>query len=284
MTATPINPTKASSTARAATLIDFADVEFRRGGNTLVGPINWQVKEGQRWVVIGPNGAGKTTLITMAAAQAIPSSGEIEILGETIGKTDMRDLRTSIGMTSTSLAERVPPLERVEDLVLSGGYAIVGRWREEYEEEDYEQVHDALDQVGAFHLRGRTWNTLSDGERKRVLIARAIMVDPELLIMDEPGAGLDLGGREDLVAYLGDLALDPDAPAIIMITHHVEEIPEGFTHALLLDEGSVVAQGPIDEVLTSENLTSAYHQPITITKDDGRYFARRVRRGGTHRR
>jgi len=145
-------------------------------------------------------------------------------------------------------------------------------------------VHDALDQVGGFHLLGRRWGTLSDGEKKRVLIARAIMVNPELLIMDEPGAGLDLGGREDLVAYLGDLALDPDAPAIVMITHHVEEIPFGFTHALLLDEGDVVAQGLIDDVLTSENLTKAYHQPIKLTKEDDRFFARRERRGGAHRR
>ena len=189
-----------------------------------------------------------------------------------------------IGMTTSELGNRVPVDERVEDLVLSGGYAVVGRWREEYEEQDYEQVHDALDQVGAFHLLGRRWGTLSDGEKKRVLIARAIMVNPELLIMDEPGAGLDLGGREDLVAYLGDLALDPDAPAIVMITHHVEEIPFGFTHALLLDEGDVVAQGLIDDVLTSENLTKAYHQPIKLTKEDDRFFARRERRGGAHRR
>ena len=265
-------------------LLDFRGVEFRRGGNTLVGPIDWQVELDERWVVIGPNGAGKTSLIRMAAAQEFPSAGTAFVLGEQIGKTDMRDLRAVIGMTSSALAERVPVDERVEDLVLSGGYAVVGRWREEYEEQDYEQVHDALDQVGAFHLLGRRWGTLSDGEKKRVLIARAIMVNPELLIMDEPGAGLDLGGREDLVAYLGDLALDPDAPAIVMITHHVEEIPFGFTHALLLDEGEIVAQGLIDDVLTSENLTKAYHQPIKLTKEEGRYFARRERRGGTHRR
>ncbi|MDN8594474.1 MULTISPECIES: ABC transporter ATP-binding protein [unclassified Corynebacterium] len=265
-------------------LIDFRGVEFRRGGKSLVGPIDWQVELDERWVVIGPNGAGKTSLIRMAAAQEFPSEGTAFLLGEQIGKTDMRDLRAVIGMTSSALAERVPVDERVEDLVLSGGYAVVGRWREEYEEQDYEQVHDALDQVGAFHLLGRRWGTLSDGEKKRVLIARAIMVNPELLIMDEPGAGLDLGGREDLVAYLGDLALDPDAPAIVMITHHVEEIPFGFTHALLLDEGEIVAQGLIDDVLTSENLTKAYHQPIKLTKEEGRYFARRERRGGTHRR
>ncbi|MCQ4620175.1 ABC transporter ATP-binding protein [Corynebacterium sp. CCUG 71335] len=265
-------------------LIDFRGVDFRRGGNVLVGPVDWKVELDERWVVIGPNGAGKTSLIRMAAAQEHPSSGTAFVLGEQLGRTDMRDLRAVIGMTTSELGDRVPADELVEDLVLSGGYAVVGRWREEYGEVDYEQVHDSLDHVGAFHLLGRRWGTLSDGEKKRVLIARAIMVNPELLIMDEPGAGLDLGGREDLVAYLGDLALDPDAPAIVMITHHVEEIPYGFTHAMLLSEGDVVAQGLVDDVLTSENLTKAYHQPITLTKEDGRFFARRTRRAGAHRR
>ena len=265
-------------------LLDFRGVEFRRGGNTLVGPVDWKVELDERWVVIGPNGAGKTSLIRIAAAQEFPSEGTAFVLGEQLGKTDMRDLRAVIGMMSSAMANRVPSDERIEDLVLSGGYGVVGRWREEYDEQDYEQVHDSLEQVGALHLLGRRWGTLSDGEKKRVLIARAIMVNPELLIMDEPGAGLDLGGREDLVGYLGELALDPEAPAIVMITHHVEEIPFGFTHAMLLDEGDVVAQGLIDDVLTSENLTKAYHQPIKLTKEDGRFFARRESRGGAHRR
>lgn len=265
-------------------LIDFRGVEFSRGGARLVGPVDWQVELDERWVVIGPNGAGKTSLIRIAAAQEFPSEGTAFVLGEQLGKTDMRDLRAVIGMMSSALANRVPSDERIEDLVLSGGYGVVGRWREEYDEQDYEQVHDSLEQVGALHLLGRRWGTLSDGEKKRVLIARAIMVNPELLIMDEPGAGLDLGGREDLVGYLGELALDPEAPAIVMITHHVEEIPFGFTHAMLLDEGDVVAQGLIDDVLTSENLTKAYHQPIKLTKEDGRFFARRESRGGAHRR
>lgn len=264
-------------------LLDFRGVEFRRGGRTLVGPVDWQVELDERWVIIGPNGAGKTTLVRMASAQEFPSEGTAFVLGEQLGKTDMRDLRAVIGMTTTSLADRVPGDEIVEDVVISGGYAVIGRWREEYEDVDVEQVHDSLEQVGALHLLGRRWGTLSDGEKKRVLIARAIMVNPELLIMDEPGAGLDLGGREDLVGYLSELALDPDAPAIVMITHHVEEIPYGFTHAMLLDEGSVVAQGLIDDVLTSENLTKAYHQPIKITKEDDRFFARRETRGGAHR-
>lgn len=266
-------------------LIDFQDVSFIRGGNTLVGPVDWQVELDERWVVIGPNGAGKTTLIRMASAQEFPSSGAAFVLGEQVGKTDMRDLRAAIGITSSAIAQRVPDNEKVGDLVVSAGYAIMGRWREEYDEMDYDQALEVLEQVGAMHLIDRTWGTLSDGERKRVLVARAVMTNPELLILDEPAAGMDLGGREDLIGYLGDLALDPDAPAIVMITHHLEEIPFGFTHAMLLDEGSVVAQGLIEDVLTSENVSKAYHQPIEVTFDDGRYFARRARkgRGGAHR-
>lgn len=265
-------------------LIDFNGVTFRRGGRNLVGPVDWQVELDERWVIIGPNGAGKTTLIRMAAAEEFPSSGEAVLMGERIGKTDMRDLRSMIGVSSTALANRIPANENVADLVISAGYAVLGRWREEYEELDFDRAYDVLERVGAYHLAERTWGTLSEGERKRVLIGRALMINPELLILDEPSAGMDLGGREDLVGYLGNLAMDADAPAIVMITHHVEEIPAGFTHAMLLDEGEVVSQGLINSVLTSENLTKAFHQPIQVDRIGERYFARRVRRGGTHRR
>lgn len=265
-------------------LIDFRDVTFRRDGRNLVGPVSWQVELDERWVIIGPNGAGKTTLIRIAAAEEVPSSGEAYLMGERIGKTDMRDLRSMIGVSSAALAGRIPADEKVADLVISAGYAVLGRWREDYEELDFDQAIEVLERVGAYHLAERTWGTLSEGERKRVLIARALMINPELLILDEPSAGMDLGGREDLVGYLGDLAMDADAPAIVMITHHVEEIPDGFTHAMLLDEGEVVAQGLINTVLTSENLTKAFHQPIQVDRIGERYFARRLRRGGSHRR
>ena len=265
-------------------LIDFRDVALRRGGNTLVGPVNWQVELDERWVIIGPNGAGKTSLVRMASAEEFPSAGTAFVMGEKFGAANMRDVRAMVGISSAALANRIPAGERVDDLVVSAGYAVLGRWREDYESLDFERAYDILDQVGAFHLMKRTWGTLSEGERKRVLLARALMTDPELLILDEPSAGMDLGGREDLVGYLGDLAMDPDAPAIVMITHHVEEIPEGFTHALLLDEGEVVAQGLLDDVLTSENLTKAFHQPIQVDRLGSRFFARRARRGrGSHR-
>lgn len=265
-------------------LLDFDEVSLIRDGRTLVGPVTWQVELDERWIIVGPNGAGKTSLVRLAAAEAFPSKGKLWIFGEKVGKTDMRDLRAMIGVSSAALGNRIPENEKVADLVVSAGYAILGRWREEYDAMDLDRASEILEQVGAYHLAERSWGTLSEGERKRVLVARAMMTNPELLLLDEPGAGMDLGGREDLVASVGDLAMDPDAPAIVMITHHVEEIPPGFTHALLLDEGAVVAQGLIDDVLTSDNLTRAFHQPIELSHLDGRYFARRSRRAGAHRR
>ncbi|MFE3293257.1 ABC transporter ATP-binding protein [Rhodococcus sp. NPDC059234] len=265
-------------------LIDFDDVLIRRGGVTLVGPVTWKVELDERWVVLGPNGAGKTSLLRIAAAEVHPTSGHANLLGETLGRVDVSELRPRIGLSSSSLAHRVPADEVVSDLVVSAGYAVLGRWREQYEEMDTTRAVEMLESLGAEHLADRTYGTLSEGERKRVLIARALMTDPELLLLDEPAAGLDLGGREELVARLSDLAADPDAPATVLITHHVEEIPPGFTHALLLKEGQVVAQGLIDDVITAENLTEAFSQSIALDRVDGRFFARRARLPGQHRR
>ncbi|WKG05540.1 ABC transporter ATP-binding protein [Mycolicibacterium sp. HK-90] len=265
-------------------LIDFARVSLRRGGNTLVGPITWTVELDERWVVIGPNGAGKTSLLRIAAATEHPSSGTAYVLGERLGRTDMSELRARVGLSSSALSQRIPDSEVVRDLVVSAGYAVLGRWREDYEDVDYVQAIDMLESVGAEHLAGRTYGTLSEGERKRVLIARSLMTDPELLLLDEPAAGLDLGGREELVARLTDLAADPDAPAMVLVTHHVEEIPVGFSHALILSEGKAVASGLLTEVLTAENLSKAFGQSIALDVIDGRYFARRTRSRAAHRR
>lgn len=265
-------------------LIDFARVALRRGGNTLVGPITWAVELDERWVVIGPNGAGKTSLLRIAAATEHPSSGTAYVLGERLGRTDMAELRSRVGLSSSALSQRIPDDEVVRDLVVSAGYAVLGRWREQYEDVDYEQAVDMLESVGAEHLAERRYGTLSEGERKRVLIARSLMTDPELLLLDEPAAGLDLGGREDLVARLTDLAADPDAPAMVLVTHHVEEIPVGFSHGLILSEGKVVASGLLSDVLTAENLSKAFGQAIALEVIDGRYFARRVRSRAAHRR
>lgn len=264
-------------------LIDFTDVTIRRSGHTLVGPVTWRVELDERWVVLGPNGAGKTSLLRVAAAETHPTSGTAHLLGEVLGRVDVSELRPRIGLSSAAVAARVPSDEKVSDLVVSAGYAVLGRWRERYDDIDTDRAIDMLESLGAEHLLDRSYGTLSEGERKRVLIARALMTDPELLLLDEPAAGVDLGGREELVERLGDLAADPDSPAIVLVTHHVEEIPPGFTHGLLLNEGAVVAQGLLSDVLTAENLSEAFRQSIALDHVDGRYFARRARRSGRHR-
>jgi iron complex transport system ATP-binding protein len=271
-------------TADPDLLIDFRDVSLRRGGRVLVGPLDWAVELDERWVVIGPNGAGKTSLLRIAAAAEHPSSGIAFVLGERLGRVDVTDLRARIGLSSSALAQRIPGDELVSDLVVSAGYAVLGRWRERYEDVDYQRAVDMLESLGAEHLAERSYGTLSEGERKRVLIARALMTDPELLLLDEPAAGLDLGGREELLARLTDLAADPDAPALVLVTHHVEEVPPGFSHGLLLSEGKVVAAGLLPDVLTAENLSAAFGQRIALEAIDGRYFARRIRARAAHRR
>ena len=265
-------------------LIDFRNVTLRRGGRVLVGPVSWQVELDERWVVIGPNGAGKTSLLRMAAAMEYPSTGVAVVLGERLGRTDLAELRQRVGLSSSALAQRIPDDEIVRDVVVSAGYAVLGRWRERYDEVDYLRALDTLESVGAEHLADRTYGTLSEGERKRVLIARSLMTDPELLLLDEPAAGLDLGGREELVARLADLAADPDSPALVLVTHHVEEIPPGFSHCLILSEGRVLAAGLLHDTLTAENLSAAFGQSIAVDTIDGRYFARRARTRAAHRR
>src|ERR671917_2248078 len=233
-------------------VVDLAGVTIVRNGATLINDITWRVDEADRWVIIGPNGAGKTTLLQVISAQIHPTAGVAGLLGEVLGTVDVFELRPRIGLTSAALAERIPRGERVHDVVVSASYAVVGRWREAYDDLDHERATELLGSLGIGALSDRTFGTLSEGERKRVQIARALMTDPELLLLDEPAAGLDLGAREDLVSRLAELAYDPDAPALVLVTHHVEEIPPGFTHALLLREGTVVAQGLLDDVLTEE--------------------------------
>ncbi|CCH34502.1 ABC-type transporter [Saccharothrix espanaensis DSM 44229] len=256
-------------------VIHMQGVSVRRGKTTLVGDVDWGVELDERWVVLGPNGAGKTTLLRLAAAELHPTKGTLDLLGERVGKTDVFELRPRIGLCSAAIGARIPAEEKVLDLVVSAGYAVLGRWREEYDRLDTGRAERLLGQLGIGHLADRAYGTLSEGERKRTLIARALMTDPEVLLLDEPAAGLDLGGREDLVARLSELALDPDAPATVLVTHHVEEIPPGFTHALLLREGAIVAQGLLDDVLTEENLSKTFDQPLELQRSGDRYFARR---------
>ena len=259
-------------------VLDFSEVSVRRGEAILLDRVSWTVEEDDRWVILGPNGAGKTTLLQVAAAQLHPSSGVAGVLDEVLGAVDVFDLRPRIGLTSAALAERIPRHEKVHDVVVSASYGVVGRWRENYDDLDHERARDLLIEVGVKHLSERSFGTLSEGERKRVQIARALMVDPELLLLDEPAAGLDLGGREDLVSTLSVLAADADSPATVLVSHHVEEIPPGFTHAMLLRDGRVVTQGVLDEVLTRESLSATFGMPLALHHEDGRWAARRHHR------
>lgn len=256
-------------------VLDFAEVTVRRGQATLLDRVSWTVEEDERWVILGPNGAGKTTLLQIASAQMHPTSGVAGILEEVLGAVDVFELKPRIGLTSAALGERIPRSERVQDVVVSASYGVVGRWSEEYDDLDHDRAASLLRELGVPHLADRTFGTLSEGERKRVQIARALMVDPELLLLDEPAAGLDLGGREDLVATLSVLAYDPDSPATVLVSHHVEEIPPGFSHALLLRQGRVMAAGLLDDVLTEANLSATFGMPLQVSHEDGRWAARR---------
>ena len=248
-------------------------VVVRRGPTTLVTGIDWAVELDERWVVLGPNGAGKTTLLRLAAAELHPSAGTVHVLGERLGRVNVFELRTRIGLCSATLGQRVPAEEIARDIVISAGYGVLGRFTERYDAADVDRANELLDALGVRALGDRAFGTLSEGERKRTLIARALMTDPELLLLDEPAAGLDLGGREDLVGRLAALAADPDAPASVLVTHHVEEIPMGYSHGLLLREGTVVAAGLLEDVLTDENLSATFGLPLVVQRRRGRYSA-----------
>ena len=255
-------------------VLELDDVVVRRNARNIVDHVDWTVTSDQRWVVLGPNGAGKTTILQLAATLVHPTSGTVTILDERIGRTDVFELRPRIGFASSAMARRVPADETVLDVVLTAAYAVVGRWNEEYDALDVRRARRVLAEWHLDHLADRTFGTLSDGEQKRVQIARAVMTDPELLLLDEPTASLDLGSREELLSLLGGYAQAESTPAMIMVTHHVEEIPVGFTHVLLLREGRVVAQGPVGETLTEQNLTETFGLPIVLTEQGGRFAAR----------
>jgi iron complex transport system ATP-binding protein len=263
-------------------VVELADVSVVRGTSTLLSHITWAVQDDERWVVLGPNGAGKTTLLQVLSTHLYPTEGIVGLLGEVIGTIDVFELRPRIGLTSAILADRIPRSERVSDVVVSASYAVLGRWREEYDELDHVRASQLLAEVGVSHLGERTFGTLSEGERKRVQIARALMTDPELLLLDEPAAGLDLGGREDLVSTLEVLAKDDRSPATVLVSHHVEEIPPGFTHVLMLRRGAVIAAGPLEPTLTEESLSVTFGLALDLDHRDERYAARR--RSSAHRR
>jgi iron complex transport system ATP-binding protein len=258
-------------------VVGMHGVGVRRGSTLLLDAVDWQVGDGERWVVLGPNGAGKTTLMLVASGRLFPTTGDVTLLDETLGAVNLAEVRPRIGFASAAHAADFPAGESVRDVVMSGAHAVTGRWREEYDDLDAARAERLMGAWGIAHLARRTLGTLSEGERKRTLIARSLMADPELLLLDEPAAGLDLGGREDLVARLGDLAAGTDSPVLVLVTHHVEEIPPGFTHGMLLRGGRVVAAGPLETVITAESLSAAFGLPVDVEHDRGRWAARRRR-------
>ncbi|UNX56076.1 ABC transporter ATP-binding protein [Georgenia sp. TF02-10] len=255
-------------------VLELTDVTVRRGGTTILDDVSWSVDEGERWVVLGPNGAGKTTVMQLVAGRMHPTSGTVDIIGERLGQVDVAELRPVVGLASAALDQRLPAGERVTDVVLTASYGMTGRWRERYDDVDRERAQALLDVFGVGALADRAYGTLSSGERKRVQIARALMPDPEILLLDEPAAGLDLAGREELLGALAELAGDARSPVLVLVTHHVEEIPPGFTHALLLREGRTVASGPLEEVLTPQHLSTAFGLELEVERHRDRYSAR----------
>ncbi|KTF05075.1 putative ABC transporter ATP-binding protein YlmA [Trueperella bernardiae] len=255
-------------------VLQVSNVVVRRGGRHIIDGIDWSVNEGERWVVLGPNGAGKTTLIRLISGRMHPTSGKVTIIGEQLGHTDVSELYPLVGLASSALDQRINDAETVLNVVRSAAYGMVGTWRESYEELDDERALGLLDALGVAGLADQRWGTLSSGERKRVGIARALMPDPEVLVLDEPASGLDLGGREQLLTSLSQLAGGIYAPVIVLVTHHVEDIPQGFTHGLLLKDGQVAAAGELEEVMTSETLSSVFGVDVDLSLDAGRYTAR----------
>jgi iron complex transport system ATP-binding protein len=255
-------------------VLDFNNVTVLRDKKPVLSNVDWQVESDQRWVIIGPNGAGKTTLLRVAASQIQPSTGTAIVLGQTLGKVNVFELRTRIGFASNALSSHIPNSETVLNSVMTAIYAVTGRWNEEYDEIDVRRAMRVLNEWHLNELADRAFGTLSDGERKRAQIARSVMPDPELLLLDEPVASLDLAAREQTISLIGAYASEPAAPAIVMVTHHLEEIPEGFTHALIVSGGQIHAAGPIEQTLTSDKLSGAFGVSISVELVDGRYRAR----------
>ena len=256
-----------------APVIELRGVEVRRGGRTILGPIDWTVRRSERWVILGPNGSGKTTLVQVASTYLWPSAGTVQVLGAEIGAVDSRELRRRIGYASSALERQIDDGLTALDVVRTARHAALGPWWHRYTEADRERALGLLDRLGVVVFADRPFGLLSTGERRRVQIARALMPEPEILILDEPSASLDLGARETLLHDLDRLAADDGLAAIVLVNHHVEEIPRAFDHALVLGDGLPVSSGAINTTLTSAALRAAFNLPIDLERRDGRFRA-----------
>ncbi|TMN23234.1 ABC transporter ATP-binding protein [Lentibacillus cibarius] len=252
-------------------VIDFQNVSWKRQGETILHNIDWQVTSGQHWAILGLNGSGKTTLLNMVNGYIWPTAGTIRVLGKTFGKTDIRELRKAIGWVSSSLQERIRGTDLAEQIVISGKFASFGLYDQPVAE-DYERAHQLMEQVGCSHLHGRTYQTCSQGEKQKLLIARGLMASPALLILDEPTNGLDFITREELLASIQQLAAQPDAPTILFVTHHIEEILPIFSHTLLLREGTIFDKGKTENLLSASTLSGFYRLPVEAKEQNGRMW------------
>ncbi len=263
-----------------ATALELDQVSVRIDGRTVLSDLSWAVEDGQRWVVLGPNGSGKTTLLRVASLYLHPTAGSVRVLGQTVGRLDVRALRPRIGLASAALANQVRPQVSARDAVMTARFGALEAWWHVYDDADRARAEALLDRFGVGGHADQAFGTLSSGERQRVQLARTLMTDPDLVLLDEPTAGLDLGGREDLLGRLAGLARDPSTPPLVLVTHHVDEIPEGFTHALVLAAGRVVALGPIQEVITGSVLGDAFGLDLEVEHRGGRWTARARRPTG----
>lgn len=252
----------------------FEAVDLDRLTTPILHSVDWTVQLGERWVVLGPNGSGKTTMFELASGYLHPTRGTVHILGHRLGRVDVRRLREHIGVVSSAVAKKLVPSVSATGVVVSALHGALEPWWHAYSEAELERARGLLAQAGFAAIEDRPFGVLSDGERQQVLLARALMTEPSLLLLDEPAAGLDMGGRERLVARMGRLAIDPSSPPIVMITHHVEEIPSGFTHVLLLREGRLVTAGPIEDCLTASSLSATFGMELLLEGSAGRWHSR----------
>jgi iron complex transport system ATP-binding protein len=258
----------------AQPIVEVHGLLVRRSGRPILGPIDLTIRSGERWAVIGANGSGKTTLLSVLALTLWPTAGTVDAFGARYGRVDSRELRQRIGLASSAVESVLRADLTALDLVMTARYAATEPWWHEFSDADRARAGNLLGEVGLAHVAGHPFGTLSAGERRRTSIARALMPDPALLLLDEPAASLDLGARETLLRDLARLGAAARPAAIVLVTHHVEEIPAGFTHALVLRAGQAVASGPIGTVLTDEVLTRAFDMSIVIAQHDGRRWAR----------
>ena len=256
------------------TALNLIDISFVRDGRTILAPFSWTVRDEERWLVLGANGSGKTTLLRLASLYEHPSSGTVDLLGERFGRTDVRRLRQRVGYLSASLSSQLRPQLRCLDVVMTAKYAALEPWWHRYTIADEASALDCLSRMGVAWAAERPLGTMSSGEQQRVLLARTLMNDPGIVLLDEPSARLDLGGREQLVLALGELAQDPAAPPMVLVTHHLDEVPSGMTHVLMLREGRVIVNGPLSQCLTSEALSDCFRMPLHLERRaDGRFSA-----------